>query len=152
MDIKYQIGGSELLDKVAGLWEDLRYFHAGIDPQWAELTSSRKWDDRRSGLLEKSLSGQMLVGLAKHQDELIAYCIATIDDKRKGEIDSLYVSKDWRGQGIGRHLLIKSVDWLKNNNTTIQQLAVREGNEKALTFYQRCGFTPLMRILVHSPK
>lgn len=100
-------------------------------------------------MLAKAQSGQMLVELAIYQDASIAYCIATIDGKQRGEIDSLYVNEDWRGRGIGRCLLMKSLAWLKNEGTTIQQLAVREGNEKALAFYQRCGFAPLMRILVH---
>ncbi|MEN6388915.1 MAG: GNAT family N-acetyltransferase [Syntrophomonas sp.] len=149
MDIEYQLGGPELLDRAASLWEDLREFHARLDPQRAAMTRSRAWEERRSDLLAKSGSGQMLIELAIYGDALIAYCIATIDDKQKGEIDSLYVSEEWRGRGIGRHLLITSLDWLKTRGTTIQQLAVREGNEKALTFYQRCGFVPLMRILIH---
>lgn len=152
MDIDYQYGGPELLDIVAGLWENLKEFHAGIDPSWAKMTRRRKWEDRRSDLLLKAGSGQMLIELALYQAIPIAYCIATIDGKQKGEIDSLYVSDGWRGQGIGSSLLKYSLDWLKSQNTSLQQVAVREGNEKALSFYQRCGFRPLMRILVHHPE
>jgi ribosomal protein S18 acetylase RimI-like enzyme len=152
MDIEYQLGGPELLDRTALLWEKLREFHAELDLRWAALTRRRVWEERRADLLAKAQSGQMLVELAVYQDIPIAYCIATIDGKQRGEIDSLYVSEDWRGRGIGRCLLMKSLDWLKSEGTSIQQLAVREGNEKALTFYQRCGFAPLMRILVHRPE
>lgn len=149
MGIEYRLGGPELLDRVAGLWEALRELHAEIDPRWAAMTRRRSWEDRCSDLLAKAQSGQMLVEIAVYQDKPIAYCISTIDGNQKGEIDSLYVSDDWQCQGIGSCLLKKSLDWLKSQNTPIQQVAVREGNEKALSFYLRCGFMPLMRILVH---
>lgn len=137
------------MDRIASLWEELREYHAEIDPGRAAMTRRRAWNERRADLLAKAESGLMRIGLAIYQDVAIAYCIATIDGRQKGEVDSLYVGENWRGVGIGKHLLADSLDWLKTEGTTIRQVAVREDNEKALTFYQRCGFKPLMRILLH---
>ena len=56
------------------------------------------------------------------------------------EIAMLFVHPDWRGQGIGRRLLMHAVVTLGAT-----RLDVNEQNEQALGFYRRMGFTVVGR-------
>jgi GNAT superfamily N-acetyltransferase len=59
-------------------------------------------------------------------------------------IIALVVQSDFRGKGIGRHLLLDAENWAKNQGAISMSLnsGNRSEREKAHLFYQRFGFTP----------
>ncbi len=75
---------------------------------------------------------------------IIAYCISTIDkdDKKTGEIDSLYVDTSSRNSGVGKVLMDKAIEWLISKGTQTQRLVVGIGNEDVLSFYEQFHFYP----------
>jgi ribosomal protein S18 acetylase RimI-like enzyme len=85
--------------------------------------------------------GQMLIVLAYEKDLLIGYCITSLVDG-VGEIDSLFVSENYRGNGIATCLMDTSLNWLKQNNSQKTIVKVSAGNEDAFDFYARQGFFP----------
>ena len=59
-------------------------------------------------------------------------------------IVALVVQSDFRGKGIGKHLLAEAEHWAKNQGAV--SISLNSGNrterEAAHLFYQRFGFTP----------
>jgi ribosomal protein S18 acetylase RimI-like enzyme len=134
-------GGSELLGRVGPLWLQLRQHHAQVSPHWSEQLLKVTFNQRRDGLIAKA-SSDMLVLLAVEDDQDIGYCISTIAAQGYGEIDSLFVSPNYRKMGIGHALMTQSLDWFREKNVTTITLDVMVGNEAAWPFYARYGFHP----------
>jgi RimJ/RimL family protein N-acetyltransferase len=54
---------------------------------------------------------------------------------------SIYVDYDWRGQGVGQHLLQGLIDWAERNPRIEKlSLAVFSTNIKAIGLYEKLGF------------
>jgi kynurenine formamidase/ribosomal protein S18 acetylase RimI-like enzyme len=70
----------------------------------------------------------------------VATCMAGYDGHR-GWINYLAVAPPVRRRAIGRRLLAAAEDRLAALGCPKINLQVREGNEDALRFYERCGFT-----------
>ena len=85
--------------------------------------------------------GQMLIVLAYEKDLLIGYCIASLVEE-VGEIDSIFVSENYRKCGIATCLMDTSLHWLKQNNPIKTVVKVSIGNEDVFGFYARYGFLP----------
>ena len=151
--IAFQImsGGSELLDRIGPLWICLREHHAAISPRWATEMRDKHFDGRKSELLAKSQSG-ILVLIATFDGVDCAYCVATIDRKCNGEVDSLFVDEAYRGHGIGSALLGRAMQWFAERGTKSVIVEVIAGNDEAVRFYERRGFAPrTVRLMTSTP-
>ncbi len=87
--------------------------------------------------------------LAENDGEIIGYIFSEIADiydkeaysiKRAGHINSIFVMKEWRGSGIGKKLIEKTIEWLKSENITMCTLGVLAENESAISLYKEFGF------------
>lgn len=56
------------------------------------------------------------------------------------EIDDLIVSKQYQGQGYGKHLLLWAIHYLQNMNDLPIMLHVAKWNIKALNMYEKNNF------------
>ena len=63
-----------------------------------------------------------------------------IHDEQSLEIERIYVSKEFQGEGLGRCLMEKAVSTAIRRKKKYVWLGVWEKNEKALRFYKRNGF------------
>jgi len=92
------------------------------------LAIAQKWPDN---ILVAKEGEQVLgfVAYGPYRDDTLPHC---------GEIYALYVLRDYQGQGIGSRLMEAALERL----SAYRQVAlwVLQGNEKAIRFYQRCGF------------
>jgi L-amino acid N-acyltransferase YncA len=52
----------------------------------------------------------------------------------------LAVAPEWRGRGIGQHLLARAYAWATRTGVKKIQLDVRAGNSAAIRLYERQGF------------
>ena len=66
-----------------------------------------------------------------------------VRDAQSLEIERIYVSKDFQGEGLGRYLLEKATSIAMRREKKYIWLGVWEKNEKALRFYKRNGFYPI---------
>ena len=57
-----------------------------------------------------------------------------------GEIDSLFVERDYRGKGLGTELTRRGLEWLDAQKATSKTVAVAFGNDSTLKFYAGFGF------------
>lgn len=93
------------------------------------------------------------------------YYVATIDEKVVGgcgifptenlpdgtcELVKLYVAKEARGTGLGKHLMEKSMNWAKENGYTQVYLESMPELSKAVSIYEKVGFKSLNHPLGNS--
>ena len=138
-DFNITIGSKELLDRVRPLWEELNTFHVVIGKAFSGDIAERTFDMRKNDLIEGSSKMHVLIA-SKESD--VGYCICTINNDGKGEIDSLYIKAEHRSKGLGKKMVELALQWLKENKVKKKVVVVLEGNAEALEFYQSLGFLP----------
>lgn len=84
------------------------------------------------------------------------YLVAEVDGSVVGKLDfqngyrhrtarsgmfSIYLSREWRGQGVGPLLIQRLLDWATHHPTLEKiTLAVFSTNHRAIAAYRKCGF------------
>ena len=107
---------------------------------------------------EKELHREFLKMLKKHNSfflvnedsgKIVGFQYGFIDhyivNKKRnhfGHLDTLIVSKDYRGKGIGTNLLKKSFQWFKDRGLKWCMLCVDNENDLAVPLYKKLGFYP----------
>ena len=131
------------------LIEDLRAqfvpFNQGLAPDFPEEYSDQAMDRNLERFLARADRGAMRIFLARDSstNRYVGFCMTTIDENKEGSIDSFFVASDYRGGGIGRELLQRTLDWLENLSAASVKLYLLPENKGARRFYERFGFRPL---------
>jgi diamine N-acetyltransferase len=143
-------GGTPLLETIAPLWRKLARHHAEISVHFGDEFQAMRWPVRRADLLEKAAAGPLRIALAQSKDRkrCIGYCVAVINSRGHGEIESTYVDDAYRGQGIGSALVGRICGWFRRKKVKLASVNVAVGNESAFKFYQQWGFYPRVTALV----
>ncbi|AKB66258.1 GNAT family N-acetyltransferase [Methanosarcina mazei] len=141
INVEYTDGAQESLYLIESLWQGSRTHHKNKSKYFADTYANKRFQDRVNELTDDSKAA-MRVNLVKDKDtgQYIGYCISTIDKEMIGEIDSLYVEKEYRKHGIGSQLMEKALEWLDKNKVKSKIVAVGDGNEKVIDFYNHYGF------------
>lgn len=74
--------------------------------------------------------------------------VVTIRDAQcyfEGHVLSIAVDPNYRRQGVGTALILKSMDMLRNNGSRKLYLEVKESNSAAREFYRKLGFREIGR-------
>lgn len=143
--ISYKRGSYELLDQVKPIWEKLIEHHKIRSVDFRHEFEIINFDIRKNMLDEKAGQGSIIIDLAVDMttNQAIGYCISSlIHQTKKGEIESIYVEADYRGQGIGETLIKRALAWMDEQGTYERAIVVASGNEEVLAFYARFGFFP----------
>jgi ribosomal protein S18 acetylase RimI-like enzyme len=143
-ELTYEAGGRELLDEVAPLWNKLLDHHLQLATHFAAEIAQINFEMRRGTFLEKAEEGDLRVDVVRAgpAGTIVGYCVTTIDRKRTGEIESIFVEEDYRGSGIGERLMRLALAWLEDVGAERRILYVASGNEAVCPFYERFGFFP----------
>ena len=126
--------------------------HDQIAPAPANAARLRTFQARKQELLAKSDGGGIrveLVSIARARP-IVAYCVSTVSRAGVGEIDSIFIDEDWRGQGVGTELMRRALAWLNKMGAKSKVVSVMCENEKALAFYRRFDFHPRAVLLQES--
>jgi len=121
------------LFKIKPLWEELNNIHL-IDSIYFKEHYSQFSFEKRSASWTNLSEENILLLVAKTNNKIIAYCVSTIESNQKGEIDSLFVNDEFRGKGVGKTLVEKSMKWLQSKQCKPIRLAVSYGHEEVLVF------------------
>jgi len=141
-DIDFISGAQELLDEVGPLWEKLNRIHGDQSLHFAHGFHENVFSGRKAGLVQKAKTGKILIELAQDDGHNIGYCVTTINRAHIGELESVFVENDYRGQKIGKHLVQSSLDWMDKHKVKSKYLVVAGGNEKVIGFYEKFNFYP----------
>jgi ribosomal protein S18 acetylase RimI-like enzyme len=147
MEIKYTCGNIELLDTIQPLWEKLNQHHEQVSPHFTADFRINSFEQRKARLLHRYEDGQLRIYLAYHNDDLVGYCISGIHTDSIGEIESIFISEDYRNHHIGYNLMRNALDWLGQQKVSSKVIEVAVGNEDAFKFYGRFGFFPRVTTL-----
>ena len=148
-DVEYINGGLELIDEIKPLWEKLNIHHLDKSIDFKEKYKRFTFEKRKEGIIEKSKTAEFHIELAQDMQRgiCIGYCLCSVQDNGTGEVESLFLDSDYRGQDIGQSLMEKTLDWLHHNNAKPIIIGVASGNENAFGFYSKFGFYPKVTIL-----
>lgn len=144
--IEYIITDQRDLDLIGPLWEKLNEHHRVRSPHWADFHAHQTFDLRKKGLLEKSSVGALRIDIARdgNTGAIIGYCVSTVTEKKEGEIESIFVEKDYRRCGIGDNFMKKAMAWMDSLSVADadRKIVVAAGNEEAFIFYSKHNFVP----------
>lgn len=124
------------LDLIEPLWEALKAHHQYNTVDFDDYYRQNTFAKRQAVLLSKE---HLAVFVAKQTHTIVGFCVCSINHGF-GEIDSLYVTPNARGNAYGDRLLEQALDWLKSQHPKAIRLSVGQGNEKVVGYYQRHGF------------
>jgi len=135
------------LGTIKPLWEELNEIHFDDSVYFKDHFLAMSFETRAArwqGLPEEDVH---LLVVYDEKNVAVGYCVSTVKGDRSGEVDSLFLRPAFRGSGIGKTLMVKSVEWLNGRNCQPIRLAVSYGHESVLGFYERLGFYPRLTIL-----
>jgi len=79
--------------------------------------------------------------VAELAGEVLGYVTTTMSDlTRQGRIGDLAVDARWRGQGIGRRLILHALDVFRRHGMTIARIETLSGNPIGSHLYPTVGF------------
>ncbi len=91
----------------------------------------------------------MKFDVVKVNDEIAGYCVSSVNKHLQGEIVSLFVLPEFRGQGVGTCLMDAHVRWLRCRGARSIFLHAHPCNTFAIRFYWKFNFfsnSPLMEL------
>ncbi|GAA0720049.1 GNAT family N-acetyltransferase [Clostridium malenominatum] len=140
-NFEFVAGSRELLDFIKPLWEKLNKHHEANSDHFSDSFMNLKFEIRKKKFVNDN-SLEVKVDLIKdvERDLYIGYCISIINKELIGEIESLFVEKEYRKYGLGDKLMNRALEWLNSNQVKTKIIGVTEGNENVLEFYKRYGF------------
>ena len=94
-------------------------------------------------ILIKNPAHHMLV--AKDKDTFVGFVNFTtrktiMHPRPSGLVDELIVSRNYRGLGIGKQLILAAIQKCRELECCEVEVSTEKSNTKAREFYQRCGF------------
>ncbi len=133
------------IDVIEPLWNALKEHHRQHTIDYHDYYLQSTFFKRKAELLEKD---RLSIFVAYDHQKPIGFCVVSAINKTStsdeqsllGQLESLYVGRDYRKLGLGVSLASKGIAWLKNNSVSSIQLSVGQGNEQAISFYQKLGF------------
>jgi Acetyltransferases len=151
MNIIYIELDNDHIDSIKALWEELRDHHRELSIYFPERYVELTFQERKEDLLNKSKIGILRIDAAYDEaaEQFIGYCISSISDETVGEVDSIYLAKEYRSSGIGDVLMKRSLNWMDQNGVETKRIMVAAGNENTLAFYSKYRFFPKHIILEH---
>lgn len=155
MEPELVLGSAADLDDLRPLWLLLHRHHQQLLPGLAPYVSDEQsWSSRRRLYAQLLARPDSILLLARLHGALVGYGLAHVQDAaqtwvedtwatgpRIGEIESLGVVPEQRGQGVGTALLDELLRRLGEAGADDVVLGVVPGNP-ATRLYERAGFTP----------
>ena len=151
-DIRYKHLGKDRLSDIRPLWDKLNRHHARVSSHFTDRYRAFTFEARMKKFEDEGVDVRLDVAEDEETGRLVGYCLSSIGDDGQGEIDSIFVDIDYRGQGIGSTLVRSAIAWMEENNIDKRTLTVVHGNDSVLDFYERFGFFPARYILFHRPE
>lgn len=147
--IRYVHSDKSGLDDIKLLWQALNNFNLNNSVNFKEHYLSMTFEKRKADLLKKATFGEMRVDMAidEFAQMVVGYIVSTVNSENTGEIESVFVSEAYRGQGIGDKLMKNTLEWMEQKGAVAKIVEVSVGNEQAWNFYSKYGFLPRKMVL-----
>ncbi len=114
---------------------------AAVVALWATCDLTRPWNDPRRDIARKLADDGEPFFVAVADGRVVGSAMVGYDGHR-GWVNYLAVDADFRRCGVGRRLMEHAENWLRGRGGAKLNLQLRDGNDAALAFYRRLGYTP----------
>lgn len=156
MEFAVTAGGTADLDLLEPLWLAVHHEHRRAMPELNPyVTDDTSWRERRDHYRQLLAKHDPVLLLARNKDRVVGYGLGYTmpvrgtwladtwtTGARVGEIESLSVLAEYRGQGLGSLLLDKLHERLRQQGANDFVLGALAGNTEAIRLYQRHGYRP----------
>jgi len=159
MNVKYEIVSNKEIECCRDLCNELMAFQKSKSHIKPELFDGMNFDTRMVPSINNALFNQIVI--VKDNEKIVGYVYSNISPKetysnefatffdlssvhRKnvGCLSQFYLKEEYRQSGIGSTLFQMSMEWLKQfDDVEDYFIFVSNGNDDALEFYKRKGFT-----------
>jgi ribosomal protein S18 acetylase RimI-like enzyme len=153
-------GGSDDIPALRELWLELHHHHQQVGPQSGIFQDDEtSWQVRSSEYREWLGDGRSFLLLARAGERLIGYCVVRVMEAEPdlrdawkvpdvvAEVETMIVSGDYRGAGVGGRLLDAADAKLDELGITEVLVGLIPGNDGAERLYRRRGFQPRWLLL-----
>lgn len=144
--LTYRRLAKQSLYEIKPLWEELNKIHLKDSVYFKDHYTTFNFDKRAANWKDIPEENIFILVVDSVEDIPVGYCVSTTKDQY-GEVDSLFLNPDYRGNGLGRQLLKKNIDWLKSKNCRTIRLSVSYGHENVVGFYEKMGLYPRLTVL-----
>lgn len=151
MTINYKEISFSELEQIRPLWEKLRIHHYERASDFKNDFAKITFEKRQQKIIKNKKAIKIFVAEETNSGQIIGYCIASLHEDGRGEVDSIYIEAEYRKLGIGRTLMKRSLGWFTAVGVTEILIEVAVGNEAALPFYRQFGFAPRTYLLKQKP-
>jgi ribosomal protein S18 acetylase RimI-like enzyme len=151
--IAIERGGVDDVTALRELWLELHHHHAQVAPQSGEFVDDESsWRVRSASYREWLGDPRSFLLLARARERLVGYALVRVmeagpdlnDSWRVpaviAEIETMLVSAEFRGLGLGTRLLDEIDAQLERQGITEVMVGVMPGNDGAQRLYERRGF------------
>jgi ribosomal protein S18 acetylase RimI-like enzyme len=146
-------GGVGDVPALRDLWLELHHHHAEVAPQTGEFVDDEtSWRVRSASYREWLADPRSFVLLARAGDRLVGYALVRVLEagpdladswrvpETVAEIETMLVTGDARGAGLGNRLLDEIDAELERQGITEVIVGLMPGNDGAQRLYERRGF------------
>jgi ribosomal protein S18 acetylase RimI-like enzyme len=130
-------------DHLRKIWEA----EAEVNRELFEYVAEQWADEKYTGWLADASHTPRLWQVAWDGDQVAGMVLPRIDeasrgrDKKRGYTEHIFVRRPWRGHGLAKALLVRSLRLLKEEGMDEAELGVDSENDSgAYGFYQRLGY------------
>jgi diamine N-acetyltransferase len=146
-EMKYEMIEMKDIQLIQPLWDKLRIIHRDESPFFRDYYDKQTFEIRTRNYLRLKPEDIRIEIVRIETGAIIGYCVSSIKEDHTGEIDSIYIEKDYRKNGIGEKFMKNSLEWFKRRKCKKVQLAVSFGHESVFAFYRKFGFYPRITYL-----
>ena len=146
-------GGVDDIPALRDLWLELHHHHAEVAPQSGEFVDDEtSWRVRSDSYREWLADPRSFVLLARTGDRLVGYALVRVMEagpeledswrvpETVAEIETMLVTAEARGVGLGSRLLDEIEAELERQGITEVIVGLMPGNDGAQRLYERRGF------------
>ena len=146
-------GGVDDVPALRDLWLELHHHHAEVAPQSGEFVDDEtSWRVRSTSYREWLADPRSFVLLARAGDRLVGYALVRVMEagpeltdswrvpETVAEIETMLVTAEARGAGLGSRLLDEIDAELERQGITEVIVGLMPGNDGAQRLYERRGF------------
>lgn len=129
------------IEIIRPLWKQLNSIHLDKSIYFKNKYETFTFDKRMESIYKKAQYGIVKLDMILDSDNgnYVGYCLSSIEDTL-GEIESIYIEKEYRKFGLGGTLMKSALRWFESNVIINIEISVVYANDDALPFYERYGF------------
>ncbi len=129
------------IELIKPLWEQLNALHCEKSVNFKKRFETYEFEKRMEGIIQKAERGIIKLDILfdDEKNKYAGYCLSSIEDC-KGEIESIFIEKEYRKSGQGGKLMESALRWFNDKNIYDIKINVVYNNSDALPFYERYGF------------